>query len=485
MSSTQTAPDTESGESTFSAKHALALVTLLWTVALSPITGLLAGNAQAEVAIHFQTTQIAWFTLGSALIGTFMTPFAMKAAAMYGKKRTLIAVTTFGVIGDVIAAAATNYETLVVGRVIAGIYIPSAFLAYALARDVFPKRLVSTASGVLAASAGIVGLVGPFLSAWLLDTNGFRAALWFIAGSAAVCLVLQIVCISESPVREGEARMDWIGGMLLGGGLTAIVYAIGEGSHWGWISGKTLLWVGGGLVAILVFVAYETRTAHPLVPFTLIKRRRVWTVFLATSVAAGATYAVGTATMLLTLMPDIPGTSDGLGWSVTKSAVVSAPLSILVIVVAVLAGKLARRFDTRLLLAFGGALTTIGYAVGSQWHHSEWHFILWGVFAGPGMGLIVSVMPIMVLQSVAPEEQALANGSQWLVQGVMQVVITQLVFTMMSQDGVVAHGTQFYRDSGFTNAFLLVAGACAIGTLLVATIPKARPVDAIDAGQAA
>ncbi|MDG9724351.1 MFS transporter [Streptomyces sp. DH41] len=485
MSSPRTTPRTESGDSTFSAKHALALVTLLWTVALNPITGLLAGNAQAEVAIHFQTTHIAWFTLGSALIGTFMTPFAMKAAAMYGKKRTLIAVTSFGVLGDVIAALATNYEMLVAGRVMAGVYAPSAFLAYALARDVFPKRLVSTASGVLAASAGIVGLVGPFLSAWLLDTNGFRAALWFITGSAAVCLVLQIIFISESPVRERETRMDWMGGLLLGGGLTAIVYAIGEGSHWGWTSDKSLLWIGGGLVAVLVFVAYESRTAHPLVPLSLIKRRRVWSVFLATSVAAGATYAVGTAIMLLTLMPHIPGTSDGLGWSVTKSAVVSAPLSVLVIVVAVLTGKLARRFDTRLLLALGGALTTIGYAIGSQWHHSEWHFVLWGVFVGPGMGLVVSIAPIMVLQSVDPKEQALANGSQSLVQGVVQVVITQLVFTMMSQDGVIAHGTQFYRDSGFTNAFLLVAGACAIGTLLIATIPKVRPVDAIDAGQAA
>ncbi|MEV7015929.1 MFS transporter [Streptomyces sp. NPDC093991] len=436
------------------------------------------------MALHFHTTQIAWFTLGSALIGTFMTPFAMKAAAMYGK-RVLVAVTAFGVVGDVIAAVATNYETLLVGRVLAGIYVPSAFLAYAIARDVFPKRLVSTASGVLAASVGVVGLGGPFLSAWLLDSNGFRAALWFIAGSAAVCLVLQLVCIPESPVREAENRMDWIGGLLLGGGLTAIVYAIGEGSHWGWASGRTLTWIGLGLLAILVFIPYETKAAHPLVPLTLIKRRRVWTVFLATSVAAGATYAVGTVTMLLTLMPQLPGVSDGLGWSVTKSAVVSAPISFLVIVMAVLAGKLARRFDTRILLAVGGTLTAVGYAVGSQWHHSEWQFVVMGLISGPGMGLVVSVMPIMILQSVDPEEQALANGSQWLVQGVMQVVITQLVFSTMSRDGVVAHGTQFYRDSGFTDAFLLVAGACAIGALLVAAIPKTRPVDTIDAGQAA
>ncbi|MEV8230283.1 MFS transporter [Streptomyces sp. NPDC079167] len=485
MSSTESAPGTRPEEGGFSTRHALALVALLWTVALNPITGLLAGNAQAEVAIHFRTTQIAWFTLGAALIGTFLTPFAMKAAAMYGKKRVLVVITILGLVGDVIAAMATNYETLLVGRIFAGVYGPSAFIAYAMARDVFPKRLVGTASGVLAASIGLVGLGGPFLSAWLLDSNGFRAALWFIACSAAACLLLQLFCIPESPVREPDQRMDWIGGLLLGGGLTAVVYAIGEGSHWGWTSGKTLTWIEVGVLAVLTFIPYEAKVAHPLVPLTLIRRRRVWTVFLATSVAAGAAYAVGTVTMILTLMPEIPDVSDGLGWSVTKSAVVSAPTSVLVIVIAALAGKFARRVDTRILLAIGGALITTGYLVASQLHHNEWQFVAMGLIAGPGMGLVVSIMPIMVIQSVAPKEQALANGSQWLVQGVMQVVITQLVFSTMARDGVVAQGTQFYRDSGFTNAFLLVAGACAVGTLLVATIPKARPVDTVEAGQAA
>ncbi|WP_416971745.1 MFS transporter [Streptomyces sp. 4F14] len=461
-----------------SSRHVLALAALLWTVALNPIAGLLAGSSQAEVAVHFQTTQIAWFTLGSALLGTFLTPFAMKAAAMYGKKRVMVAAIGVGLLGDVITALATDYPTLIAGRVVAGAYGATVFIAYALARDIFPARLVATASGVLAASIGLVGLGGPFLSAWLIDHHGFRGALWFIAVSTGVCLLLQLLFVPESPVRETARRMDWVGGLLLGGGLSAVVYGIGEGSHWGWTSGRTLAWIGLGLLAALLFLPYESRAADPLLPPALIRRRRVWTVFLATSVGAGATFAVGTVTMLLTLMPAIPSVSDGLGWSVTRSAAVQSPISVLVIVTAVLTGRLARRVDTRILLAAGGALTTAGYVVASQLHTEIWHFALLGLISGPGMGLVVSVLPIMVIESVAPEEQALANGSQWLVQSVLQVVVSQLVFTVMAQDGIVMKGTQFYLDGGFANGFLLVAGACALGTLLVALIPRARPVEA-------
>ncbi|MEU6201214.1 MFS transporter [Streptomyces sp. NPDC047061] len=485
MSSTETLSDAPTAEAGFSSRHLLVLIALLWTVALNPVAGLLSGNSQAEVAIHFRTTQIAWFTLGSALVGTFLTPFAMKAAALYGKKRVMVVATVAGLVGDVIAALATDYSVLLTGRFIAGAYGPTVFIAYATARDAFPRRWVGTASGILAGSVGLVGLGGPFLSAWLIDNHGFRGALWFLVVSTAVCLLLQLFCVPESPVRETGHRMDWIGGLLLGGGLSAVVYGIGQGSHWGWTSGNTLTWIGLGALAVLLFLPYEARAAHPLVPLTLIRRRRVWSVFLATSVAAGATYAVGTVTMLLTLMPAIPTVSDGLGWSVTKSATVSAPISVLVIVVALCAGKLARHFDTRLLLAVGGVLTTAGYAVASQLHTEIWHFVLMGLIAGPGMGLVVSVLPIMVIESVAPEEQALANGSQWLVQGVLQVIIAQLVFTVMAQDGTVMKGTQFYLDGGFADGFLFVAGACALGALLVATIPKARRVDTVEAGRAA
>ncbi|NNN29414.1 MFS transporter [Streptomyces sp. S3(2020)] len=487
MSSTETAPDaSQAAEGTrFSSRHLLALVALLWTVALNPIAGLLSGTSQAEVAVHFRTTQIAWFTLGGALLGTFLTPFAMKAAAMYGKKRVMVVATSIGLLGDVIAAVATDYSTLIAGRVIAGAYGATVFIAYALARDIFPRKLVGTASGVLAASIGLVGLGGPFLSAWLIDHHGFRGALWFIVVSTAVCLLLQLLCVPESPVREAARRMDWIGGLLLGGGLSAIVYGIGEGSAWGWTSGKTLTWIGLGILAVLLFLPFESRAADPLLPLSLIKRRRVWTVFLAASVGAGATFAVGTVTMILTLMPHIPTMSDGLGWSATKSATVQSPISVLVIVSAIVTGWLARRVDTRILLATGGALTTVGYVVASQLHTEIWHFVLLGLISGPGMGLVIAVLPIMIIESVAPEEQALANGSQWLIQSVIQVVVSQLVFTVMAQDGVVMKGTQFYLDGGYSGGFLLVAGACGLGTLLVALIPKARRTDTVEAGQAA
>ncbi|SER70576.1 Major Facilitator Superfamily protein [Streptomyces sp. yr375] len=475
----------EAGRSGFGARYALILIALLWACQLNGLIGLISGNAQSAIAIHFQTTKISWFSQVGLLGGVFATPFVVKAAAMYGKRRVMVVITSFGLVGDVLAAVATNYETLLVGRALAGFYGAAGALTYALARDVFPRRLVGPASGLLGGGVGLVALGGPFLSGWLLDDHGFRTALWFMAAATALSLVLLLVFVPESPVREERTRMDWAGGFLLGGGLTAVVYGIGEGAGWGWTSGRTLGVIGAGIVAVIAFLVVEGKVAHPMFPISLLGRRRVWTTFLATGLVSGAIYAGGVVTNLLTLMPNIPGVSGGLGWSATKAALVAAPGSILVIGGAVATGALARRFDSRLLLAVGGGLVAVGIGLTSQFHHSVAQFMAVGVFGAVGMGMVVSMIPVMIIESVEPEEQALANGAQGMVQGVVQGLLMQVAFVVLAKDGKVLNGTEFYGDDGYTNGFLLFACAVGVAALMVLLIPKGKRLDEAETGQAA
>jgi len=469
----------------FGVRHAVILIALVWTAQILPIVSLLAGNAQSGIAIHFHTTQIAWLTLVGVLIGTFIMPFVVKAAGMYGKRRMMIVISVLGLAGDVIAAAAPNYPTLLIGRGIAGLYVPIAALSYSIARDVFPRHLVGPASGLMGGGLGLVGLGGPFLSGWIIDGYGFRGALWFMAIATVISLILLMTVVPESPVREERARLDWLGGVLLGGGLTAIVYAIGQGSAWGWTSGKIIAYIGAGVLALIAFAFVESRVAHPIFPLPLLRRRRVWTVVLATAVLAAAVYGVATVMQLLALMPRIPGVSAGLGWSATKNAVVTSPMSVLIIVVAVLTGVLARRVDTRILLGAGAVFAAVGFALGSHLHHSASELITMGLVAGVGTGITASAVPIMIISAVAPGEQVLANGAQSMAQGIVQAIVVQLTFVVMAKNGTVLAGTQFYHDAGFSNGFWLVAGFVALGGVLIVLIPKLTVLDQADVGQAA
>ncbi|MEV6483337.1 MFS transporter [Streptomyces sp. NPDC051576] len=485
MSQTQTAPPQMPERSRSATRNGLIVAALLWSVQLVSLVAALSGTTQAAIAIHFQTTQIAWFTLMTLLTGTFFLPFVIKGAALFGKRRALLVATGLGFAGDLVAAMATDYRTLLIGRGIAGIYIAATPLGYAITRDIFPRRWVGLANGIMAGGVGLVAFGGPFLSGWLLDNHGFRGVLWFLAISTALSFALVALLVPESPVRERGGRMDWAGGILLGGGVTLIIYGVGEGSEWGWGSGKFIGFMAGAVVALVVFLLVERRVAEPLFPLAMVRRRPVWTALLATAVAAGALNAVGVVIQLLVLMPKIPHVSEGLGWSGTHNAIVTSPISAMIIVGAISTGSVARRIDSRILLGLGVALAVIGYGIGTQYHSTAGQIISWGVVAGLGTGVVVAVVPIMVIEVVSPEEQALANGAQNLVLGVAQIIVSQLAYVVMAQHGMVLKGTQFYLDKGFTNGIWLVIGCCTLGGLLVALVPKAERLDDAEVGQAA
>ncbi|MEU1515228.1 MFS transporter [Streptomyces sp. NPDC005811] len=473
------------GKSGFGARFALILIALLWASQLNGLMGLMSGNAQSQIAIHYHTTQIAWFSQIGLLIGVATTPFTAKLAGMYGKKRVLATITALGLVGDFVAAFSTNYETLLVGRAISGFYGPSVALVYALARDVFPRRLVGPANGLLGGGMGLLALGGPFLSGWILDDFGYRGILWFMTIATGISLLALLTLVPESPVREERTPLDWTGGILLGCGVASVIYGVGEGSGWGWTSGRTLAFIGCGLLAVLAFLVVESRVSHPIFPISLLGRRRVWSTFMVTGLITGATFGQGMILNLLVLMPNIPGLSDGLGWSATKNAWVGAPASILILATSVATGFLARRVDTRILLATGGALMVLSTLLMSQFHYGVGQLMAIGVATALGMGLIMALVPIMIIESVSPKEQAMGNGAQNIMTGVTQGVLTQVAFALVAHDSNVMKGTAFYVDDSYSMSYLTFAGILAVATVLVALIPKTKHLDEVEVGQAA
>lgn len=475
--------DTATDRPRLGLRATLLAVVLVWAGHLSALVGLIASSAQPGVAQHFQTKEIAWFTLGSSLVGFFAQPFVIKCASYFGKRRVLLIITVLGVIGDVLSAVAPNFSVMIVGRSITGIYIGvGTALVFALIRDILPKRHVGPVTGFYSAGSSVMALFGPFLAAWLIDGYGFRAGLWFIAGATAVTAVLIALFLPESPVREPFAGFDWPGGLLLGASLTAIVYGISKGPAWGWTNGGILAYLIGGGVGLLAFLLVERGTSHPMFPTALLGRRAVWSIVLCTSLGTGALFSSGTITYLLALYPSIPHLSAGLGFSVTKNALIGLPGGVILIGTAILAGKLARRNDPRILLAIGAVLTIAGTVLTVFFHHSAAQLLAIGPVSAIGGGLSLASGPVVIMSVTAPEEQVLVNGAFSIVSGVVSAVLSALTFAVLSQHGLVFHGTQFYSETSYRDGFWMYAGIGVLTLATVALIPKVRRLDEADIG---
>ncbi|MFF5966453.1 MFS transporter [Streptomyces collinus] len=471
------APSPGSAPQTRGLRLAATVVALIWPAQVLTAAGLLGSNAQAGVAIHFRTTDIVWFMLALGLVTTVVTPFAVRFGDFYGKKRVMLAAAAIGLVGDVIAATATSYDVLLIGRSLAGVYGVMTPLVYALVRDVFPPKHVALVSSLIGGSMSVVAIGGPFLSGWLVDSHGFRGVLWFIAAATAVSLVLIATLVPECSLRIPRVPVDWLGGLLLGGGAAAITYALGKGSTWGWTSGTFLAYALGTAAAFTAFVVVELKAAHPLIDVRMLSRRQVWSVLLVTGVVGGLATGATLVTSLLMLLPNIPGVSFGFGISATKAALYGLPGSILMLATVAVTGLTLRRLDARVPILFGTLVGGAGLVLLALWHDTIWHTAIGTAVFVTGLGAIVACGPVMLLRVVAPHELGTLNGVNVILQGVAGAIGTQLVFVLLAKSGTVVKGTQFYSDVSFRNAYLLGAGFLLAGALLLALIPKLAPVE--------
>ncbi|MFC8393758.1 MFS transporter [Streptomyces sp. NPDC057238] len=455
----------------------LILIALAWPTQLLAAGGILGANATAGVAQAFHTTQVVWFGLTLTLVSTLLTPFVIKLGDLYGKRRVMLAMTALGALGELLAALAGSFWLVLAGRAVAGCYGPFGALSFAAVRDVFPSRLVKQASGIMGSSVGLVALGSPFLAGRLIDTWGYRGVLWFLAVATAVAFALIALLVPETPRHAFGSRLDWPGGLVLGGGLTAVVYALGQGQSWGWADVRTLGWLGAGTTALITFLFVERSSAHPILDLRVLRRRPVALALTAGGLGQTVAFTMPGLAILLALYPAIPGVSDGLGWTAHHNAVVSVSWNLVMFGTGMLVSRYLRRFDARRVWCVGLAVMAVGYALVGFHHGDELQLVVTSCVANVGAGVVVSTAPVLVIGVVSRDEQGLGSGMLNMLISLFGAVVTAGAYAVLGAHSTTVDGTAFYLDAGYSGIFWLGAAVTAVALLLSVFIPPLRDPD--------
>ncbi|MEA2270988.1 MAG: hypothetical protein QOC64_3598, partial [Solirubrobacteraceae bacterium] len=222
-----------------------------------------------------------WLLTAFLLTSSVATPIVGRLGDMYGKERwLLICLGLFGG-GSVISALADSLAVMIAGRAIAGLGGGIFPLAIGIIRDEFPREKVATGIGTISAMFGIGGGIGLVVAGLLVDGAGAEWIFWLSAAASAVAGWATWRYVPESPVRA-EARIDWLGGLLLSGALLTLLLGVSEGNRWGWLSAGVLGLLAASLVLTVVWARWEWRVTDPLVDLRLMRGRAVLTTNLVT-----------------------------------------------------------------------------------------------------------------------------------------------------------------------------------------------------------
>jgi EmrB/QacA subfamily drug resistance transporter len=272
---------------------------------------------------------------------------------LFGERRIFtLGVTGFGVM-SVVCAIAPSIEVLVAGRALQGVFgallTPSALAVIVAA---FPPDERGAAIGSWTAWSGIAFVLGPLTGGYLIDATSWR---WIFAINVpfvlATILIVRIA-VGERPREGPRAPVDVMGAALCALGLAGPVYALIRQPRVGWGSTEVVFALVAGVLLFAAFLIRESRTAHPMLPLDLFRRRNFAFGNLETLSMYGG---LGAVLFFLVLF-----LQQVAGYDALQAGLATLPTTVVMFLLSRRAGRLADRYGPRWFMGFGPLVAAVG-----------------------------------------------------------------------------------------------------------------------------
>jgi len=140
-------------------------------------------------------------------------------------------------------------------------------LSMSLMYRAFPPHQRGLAMGLYQASHMVGPLIAPLVGGWLVETFGWRSVFYVNIPINLFSLLLIMVVMPrelDSERREGPLSVDFIGLGAMSVGLSTLIWAVNNGTEWGWKSTHILSLFGIAAVSFVVLVFAELNTKNPV-----------------------------------------------------------------------------------------------------------------------------------------------------------------------------------------------------------------------------
>jgi DHA2 family multidrug resistance protein-like MFS transporter len=379
----------------------LALAVLVLAVLLVAVDATVLGLATPFLSEDLKPTgaQLLWIgDVYSFVIAGLLVSMGSLGDRIGRKKLLLTGAVAFGAV-SVLNAYATTPEMMILARALLGVagatLMPSTL---ALIRNIFhDPRERSLAIGIWGATASAGAAVGPVVGGLLLEHFWWGSVFLINLPVMAVLVVVGVKLLPESknPVT-GPWDLPSVGLSLAG--MVGVVYAVKEaaGHGPGWEAGVAAL---VGVAGLYGFVRRQLTLSTPLLDMRLFRHRGFSGAVLADLLTIlGLSGLVFFLSQFLQLVQ---------GRQPLEAGLAELPAAIGAVATGLVAGRVARRFSVRSVVAGGLAAVGLSLAVLTLLGKTTGYPLLGAALlvVGAGAGFSFTVTADVILSSV-PKEQA-------------------------------------------------------------------------------
>ena len=285
-----------------------------------------------ERDLHISVSSLEWVVSGYALSFAVLMLTGGKLGDMYGRRLIFVIGLAIFTASSLACGLASSAELLIGARVIQGVGAALMMPAtLSIISATFPPRLRGTAIGIWAGVSALALAIGPLVGGLIVKNASWSWIFYINVPIGLLGIVAAFVIIRESKDTSHEQRLDLPGLVTSAIGLLALTFALIESNRYGWGSAVILGLFALAAVALAAFVLVELKQRLPMFDLQLFRNR---TFVGANTVALLVSLAMFGVFFFISLFMQ-----QVLGYSPVQAGAAFLPMTILIILIAPLAGR--------------------------------------------------------------------------------------------------------------------------------------------------
>jgi EmrB/QacA subfamily drug resistance transporter len=358
-----------------------------------------------EHSLHMSISSLEWIVTAYALTFAALLITGGKLGDMFGRRKMFIVGLVVFTLASLACGLAPNAGFLIGARAVQGIgaaLMNPATLSIITAT--FPPKERGQAIGIWAGVSALALAIGPLLGGLIVDNINWHWIFYVNVPVGVVGIVVSYFFIKESRDTSHEQSIDLPGLVTSGASLLALSYALIEGNNHGWTSPEILGLFAGAAVLLAAFILLEMRQRLPMLDLSLFK---IGSFVGANLVAMLVSLGMFGVFFYISLY-----VQNILGYSPTKAGAIFLPMTILIILVAPIAGKLSDRIGSRWLMGAGMGILGVSLLLYQRigLHTGFWSLLPQLLLGGLGMALTMSPMTSAAMGSVPIDKAGVGSG---------------------------------------------------------------------------
>jgi EmrB/QacA subfamily drug resistance transporter len=355
--------------------------------------------------LHVSISSLEWVVTAYALTFAALLITGGKLGDLMGRRRIFIVGIAIFTLSSLACGLAPTAGFLIGARAVQG--VGAALMnpaSLSIITATFPPRERGQAIGIWAGVSAMALAIGPLVGGLIVENINWNWIFFINVPVGILGIVVSQLVIKESRDTSHEQSVDVPGLVTSSAGLFALTYALIEGNKHGWTSPEILGLFAAAIMLLVAFVVLEHYQRLPMLDLSLFKIGSFAGSNLVAMLVSLGMFGVFFFVSLYI--------QNILGWSPTQAGASFLPMTLLIILVAPIAGKLSDRVGSRWLMGGGMTLVSISLLLYQRvgLHSTFWTLLPAMLLGGVGMAMTMSPMTAAAMSSVPVDKAGVGSG---------------------------------------------------------------------------